>query len=112
MDFSFLRNWFSATGSGIDLQLDKPEQSSSISLDDSKCEMKGYDDEFEIIEDYEFINRADPNEPCSLPSNYQIDESIVKIAGFEREKLLEMSNFCKISYGDDDEKLGKKNVTI
>ncbi|WP_353288117.1 hypothetical protein [Wolbachia endosymbiont (group B) of Gerris lacustris] len=63
MDFSFLRNWFSTTGAGIDSQLDKPEQSSSISVNDGKCEMKGYDDEFEIIEDYEFISRADSNEP-------------------------------------------------
>jgi hypothetical protein len=97
MDFSFLRNWFSTTSTGassIDSQL---EQSSSILADDSKCKI-----------DDEFINPADPNEPCSLPSDYQIDESIVGIAGFGREKLLKMSNFCKISYGDDDSKLSEK----
>ncbi|WP_341816871.1 lipase family protein [Wolbachia endosymbiont (group A) of Agelastica alni] len=109
MDFSFLRNWFSATGtsaSSIDSQL---EQSSSILADDGKCKMEEYDDEFDIIEDYEFINPADPNEPHSLPSSYQIDESIAEIAGFNKEKLLEMSNFCKISYGDNDDKLNKEN---
>jgi len=97
MDFSFLRNWFSTTSTGassIDSQL---EQSSSILADDSKCKI-----------DDEFINPADPNEPRSLPSDYQIDESIVGIAGFDREKLLKMSNFCKISYGDDDNKLSEK----
>ncbi|SRR6266576_957471 len=97
MDFSFLRNWFSTTSTGassIDSQL---EQSSSILADDSKCKI-----------DDEFINPADSNEPRSLPSDYQIDESIVEIAGFNKEKLLKMSNFCKISYGDDDNKLSEK----
>ncbi|WP_341813477.1 lipase family protein [Wolbachia endosymbiont (group B) of Germaria angustata] len=108
MDFSFLRNWFSTTGAATGSEPGNTEQPDSISVDDGKYEMKEYDDEFEIIEDYEFINRADPNEPCSLPSDYKIDESIVKIAGFDREKLLEMGNFCKISYGDDDGKLSKK----
>ncbi len=108
MDFSFLRNWFSTTGGATGSEQGNTEQPDSISVDDGKYEMKEYDDEFEIIEDYEFINRADPNEPCSLPSDYKIDESIVKIAGFDREKLLEMGNFCKISYGDDDGKLSKK----
>lgn len=100
MDFSFLRNWFSTTSTGassIDSQLGNVEQSSSISADDSKCKMND-----------EFINPADPNEPRSLPSDYQIDESIVGIAGFNREKLLEISNFCKISYGDSDDKLSEK----
>lgn len=108
MDFSFLRNWFSTTGtsaSSIDSQL---EQSSSILADDGKCKIEEHDDEFEIIEDYEFINPRDPNEPHSLPSSYQIDESIAEIAGFNKEKLLEMSNFCKISYGDNDDKLSEK----
>ncbi|WP_250296369.1 lipase family protein [Wolbachia endosymbiont of Oedothorax gibbosus] len=108
MDFSFLRNWFSTTSTGassIDSQL---EQSSSILADDGKCKIEEYDDEFEIIEDYEFINPRDPNEPHSLPSSYQIDESIAEIAGFNKEKLLEMSNFCKISYGDNDNKLSEK----
>ncbi|MFP3033896.1 MAG: lipase family protein, partial [Wolbachia sp.] len=108
MDFSFLRNWFSTTGtsaSSIDSQLGDVEQSSSILADNGKYKVEEYDDEFEIIEDYEFINPADPNEPHSLPSSYQIDESIVEIAGFNKEKLLEMSNFCKISYGDSDDKL-------
>lgn len=108
MDFSFLRNWFSTTGAATGSEPGDTEQPDSISVDDGKYEMKEYDDEFEIIEDYEFINRADPNEPCSLPSDYKIDESIVKIAGFDREKLLEMGNFYKISYGDDDGKLSKK----
>ncbi|OAB82213.1 lipase [Wolbachia endosymbiont of Laodelphax striatellus] len=108
MDFSFLRNWFSITGAATGSEPGNTEQPDSISVDDGKYEMKEYDDEFEIIEDYEFINRADPNEPCSLPFDYKIDESIVKIAGFDREKLLEMGNFCKISYGDDDGKLSKK----
>lgn len=108
MDFSFLRNWFSTTGAATGSEPGNTEQPDSISVDDGKYEMKEYDDEFEIIEDYEFINRADPNEPCSLPSDYKIDESIVKIAGFDKEKLLEMGNFCKISYGDDDDKLSKK----
>lgn len=108
MDFSFLRNWFSTTGGATGSEQGNTEQPDSISVDDGKYEMKEYDDEFEIIEDYEFINRADSNEPCSLPSDYKIDESIVKIAGFDREKLLEMGNFCKISYGDDDGKLSKK----
>lgn len=95
MDFSFLRNWFSTTSTGassIDSQL---EQSSSILADDSKCRI-----------DDEFINPADPNEPRSLPSSGQ--ESILEIAGFDREKLLEISNFCKISYGDSDDKLSEK----
>ncbi len=108
MDFSFLRNWFSTTSTGassIDSQL---EQSSSILADDGKCKIEEHDDEFEIIEDYEFINPRDPNEPHSLPSSYQIDESIAEIAGFNKEKLLEMSNFCKISYGDNDDKLSEK----
>ncbi|WP_353288987.1 lipase family protein [Wolbachia endosymbiont (group A) of Pogonocherus hispidulus] len=108
MDFSFLRNWFSTTGtsaSSIDSQLGDVEQSSSILADNGKYKV---DDEFEIIEDYEFINPADPNEPHSLPSSHKIDESIVEIAGFNKEKLLEMSNFSKISYGDDDNKLSEK----
>ncbi|WP_353270887.1 lipase family protein [Wolbachia endosymbiont (group A) of Hedychridium roseum] len=112
MDFSFLRNWFSTTGtsaSSIDLQLGDVEQSSSILADNGKYKV---DDEFEIIEDYEFINPADPNEPHSLPSAYQIDESIAEIAGFDKEKLLEMSNFCKISYGDSDDKLDEKKHHI
>jgi|GEM_PF-2817258 len=111
MDFSFLRNWFSTTSTGassIDSQLGNVEQSSSILADNGKYKVEEHDDEFEIIEDYEFINPADPNELHSLPSDYQIDESIVGIAGFDREKLLKMSNFCKISYGDDDNKLSEK----
>ncbi|MGL9732036.1 MAG: hypothetical protein ACR5KX_04615 [Wolbachia sp.] len=66
-----------------------------------------YNDEFEILEDYEFINPRDPSEVHSLPD--QTGESVVEIAGFNKEKLLEMSNFCKISYGNNDEELGKKN---
>ena len=97
MDFSFLRNWFSTTSTGASSIGSQLEQSSSILADDSKCKI-----------DDEFINPADPNEPRSLPSDYQIDESIVGIAGFDREKLLKMSNFCKISYGDDDNKLSEK----
>ncbi|MFP3023902.1 MAG: lipase family protein [Wolbachia sp.] len=106
MDFSFLRNWFTTNTSVGDVssKLDNAEQSNSSLIGDNIEK----DDAFEIIEDYEFINPRDPNEPCSLPSDYQIDESIVKIAGFDREKLLEISNFCKISYGDDDDKLGEK----
>ncbi|MDM8335292.1 hypothetical protein [Wolbachia pipientis] len=46
-----------------------------------------------------------------MPSSCQIDESIVKIAGFNKEKLLKMSNFCKISYGDDD-KLDEKRYNV
>ncbi|WP_250295246.1 lipase family protein [Wolbachia endosymbiont of Oedothorax gibbosus] len=107
MDFSFLRNWFSTTSTGassIDSQL---EQSSSILADDGKCKIEEYDDEFEIIEDYEFINPRDPNEPHSLPSSYQIDESIAEIAGFDKEKLLEMCTFSKMTYGNNDPMLSK-----
>lgn len=106
MDFSFLRNWFTTNTSVGDVssKLDNAEQSNSSLIGDNIEK----DDAFEIIEDYEFINPRDPNEIHSLPSDYQIDESIVKIAEFDREKLLEMSNFCKISYGDDDGKLSKK----
>ncbi len=106
MDFSFLRNWFTTNTSVGDVssKLDNAEQSNS-SLIGGNIEK---DDAFEIIEDYEFINPRDPNEIHSLPSSHQIDESIVEIAGFNKEKLLEMSNFSKISYGDDDNKLSEK----
>ncbi|WP_395463067.1 lipase family protein [Wolbachia endosymbiont of Cantharis cryptica] len=65
------------------------------------------EDKSEIIKDCEFINPRDPNEIHSLPD--QTGKSVVEIAGFNKEKLLEMSNFCKISYGDKDDKLGEKS---
>ncbi|WP_341821058.1 lipase family protein [Wolbachia endosymbiont (group A) of Myopa testacea] len=106
MDFSFLRNWFTTNTSVGDVssKLDNAEQSNSSLIGDNIEK----DDAFEIIEDYEFINPRDPNEIHSLPSSHKIDESIVEIAGFNKEKLLEMSNFSKISYGDDDNKLSEK----
>ncbi|WP_375603858.1 lipase family protein [Wolbachia endosymbiont of Anurida maritima] len=108
MDFSFLRNLFSTTGTGASSIGPQLEQSSSILADDGKCKIEEYDDEFEIIEeDYEFINPRDPNEPHSLPSSYQIDESIAEIAGFNKEKLLEMCTFSKMTYGNNDTKLSQ-----
>ncbi|WP_246168473.1 hypothetical protein [Wolbachia endosymbiont of Ctenocephalides felis wCfeT] len=95
MDFSFWRNWFNFSASG---ESQESDGQSNPTLSEG----------FEIIEDYEFINPRDPNEIHSLPSSYQIDKSIVEIAGFNKEKLLEMSNFCKISYGDADFKLSEK----
>ncbi|WCR58653.1 MAG: hypothetical protein PG978_000067 [Wolbachia endosymbiont of Ctenocephalides felis wCfeF] len=106
MDFSFLRNWLGITNTstgGV----------SSIPGDDNGVEE--YNDEFEILEDYEFINPRDPNEVyCdlgekanSLPSSYQIDEGIVEIAGFNKEKLLEMCTFSKMTYGNNDPILSK-----
>ncbi|NUX01585.1 hypothetical protein GO685_03705 [Wolbachia endosymbiont of Madathamugadia hiepei] len=98
MDFSFLRNWLGITNTST-------SDVSSIPGNDN--EVEEYNDEFEILEDYEFINPRDPSEVHSLPD--QTGESVVEIAGFNKEKLLEMSNFCKISYGNNDEELGKKN---
>jgi len=100
MDFSFLRNWLGITNTSTG-------DVSSIPGDDNRVEE--YDNEFEVLEDYEFINPRDLSKAHSLPSSYQIDESIVEIAGFNKEKLLKTSNFCQISYGDSDEKLSKKN---
>ncbi|NSX83038.1 lipase family protein [Wolbachia endosymbiont of Atemnus politus] len=82
MDFSFLRNWVGTSAGSTNLSV---EQSNSA-LD-------------------EFINPRDPNEIHFLPD--QTGKSVVEIAGFSKEKLLKMSNFCKISYGDGDDKLSK-----
>jgi hypothetical protein len=98
MDFSFLRNRFGIANTSTG-------DVSSIPGNDNEAE--GYDNEFEVLEDYEFINPRDPNEVHSLPD--QIGESVVEIAGFNKEKLLEMSNFCEISYGSSDEELSKQN---
>ncbi|QOD38569.1 lipase family protein [Candidatus Wolbachia massiliensis] len=99
MDFSFLRTWFSTADASTDsTKLNNVEQS-NLSKEIIELEM----------DEFEFINPSDPNEIHSLPSSYQIDKSIVEVAGFNKEKLLEMSNFCKISYGDGDDKLGEKS---
>ncbi|MEY2393138.1 hypothetical protein [Wolbachia endosymbiont of Tettigetta isshikii] len=108
MNFSFLRNWFDTTNasvSDVSLKPNNVRQSSSPLTDSNEYSIGNEeDDEFEIIEDYESINLRDPNQIHSLPD--QASESIVEIAGFNKGKLLEMSNFCKISYGDSGEKLG------
>jgi hypothetical protein len=61
-------------------------------------------DEFEIIED---INPPDSREKSIPASSYEINKSIAEIAGFNKEKLLEMCTFSKMTYGNDDEKLSK-----
>ncbi|MDG7053181.1 MAG: lipase family protein, partial [Wolbachia endosymbiont of Alcedoecus sp.] len=112
MDFSFLRNWFDTTNTSVNdvnLKPNNVEQSSSPSTDSNEYSIDDVeeDDELKFLGGgYEFINPRDPNEVHSLPD--QKGESVVEIAGFNKEKLLEMSNFCAISYGDSDEKLGKK----
>ncbi|MDG7052679.1 MAG: lipase family protein, partial [Wolbachia endosymbiont of Alcedoecus sp.] len=106
MDFSFLRNWFDTTNTSVNdvnLKSNNVEQSSSPPTDSNEYSI---DDEFEDLSLSEYINPRDPNEVHSLPD--QTGESVVEIAGFNKEKLLEMSNFCKISYGNNDEELGKK----
>ncbi|WCR57707.1 lipase family protein [Wolbachia endosymbiont of Ctenocephalides felis wCfeJ] len=105
MDFSFLRNWFGTTDTSVSSVSLKPndiKQSSSPLIDSNKYSINNVeeDDEFEIIEDYEFINPRDPNEIHSLPD--QTSESIVEIAGFSKEKLLEMCAFSKMTYGNND----------
>lgn len=61
-------------------------------------------DEFEIIED---INPPDSREKSIPASSYEINKSIAEIAGFNKEKLLEMCTFSKMTYGNDDEKLSQ-----
>lgn len=61
-------------------------------------------DKFEIIED---TNPPDQKERSIPASNYKINESVAEIAGFNKEKLLEMCTFSKMTYGNDDEKLSK-----
>ncbi len=82
MDFSFLHNWFSTAGSTNSKNNDGIIE--SIIEDD---------DEFEIID--EFISLRDLNEIYSLSSSYQIGESIVEIAGFNKEKSLKWVIFVK-----------------
>lgn len=68
-------------------------------------------EEYEIInekeyeEDFEFINLPDEREVHASPSDYSIEESIAEIAGFHKEKLLEMCTFSKMTYGNNDSKL-------
>lgn len=69
------------------------------------------EEEYEIIkeeeyeEDFEFINLPDEREIHASPSEYSIEENIVEIAGFNKEKLLEMCTFSKMTYGNNDPKL-------
>ncbi|MDR2548111.1 MAG: lipase family protein, partial [Rickettsiales bacterium] len=69
MDFSFLRDWLGITNTST-------SDVSSIPGDDNGVEE--YDNEFEVLEDYEFINLRDSNEVHSLPD--QTGESVVEIA--------------------------------
>ncbi|WCR54517.1 MAG: hypothetical protein PG981_001539 [Wolbachia endosymbiont of Ctenocephalides orientis wCori] len=68
-------------------------------------------EEYEIINEkeyeggFEFVNLPDEREVHASPSDYSIEESIAEIAGFNKEKLLEMCTFSKMTYGNNDPKL-------
>ncbi|APR97972.1 lipase family protein [Wolbachia endosymbiont of Folsomia candida] len=135
MDFNFLRNyWFGTTSADPDnasSELDSVKQSTSTSLGSFqvisglKVEKEGTDSSIvkinndlevreaasdsEIIEDddnFEFINLPDENEIHSLPY-CKTGESVAEIAGFNKEKLLEMCTFSKMTYGNNDTKLSE-----
>ncbi|MFV9876104.1 MAG: lipase family protein [Rickettsiales endosymbiont of Dermacentor nuttalli] len=97
---SYLYNWWYQPDSCLQVtQSDKIDNHDS-SIKPSE-ESLGFD-----VDDYEFINPPDDREvSISLP--YQARDEDGVIAGFDKEKLLEMSLFSKISYGNNDDKLQK-----
>ncbi|WP_339045317.1 lipase family protein [Candidatus Mesenet endosymbiont of Agriotes lineatus] len=70
---------------------------SEDSIEDKKSigdELQHYSAESEdSLGSFEWINSPDPDE--------------IQIAGFNKKKLLEMSHFCKITYGNNDSKLSQ-----
>lgn len=107
IDLKIFSNWFGTTSASPDnasSKLGSLEQSTPISLDSFDVI---HDSEIEEGDDFELINFPDEKEKNFSLNSDEVGESVAEIAGFNREKLLEMCTFSKMTYGNNDTKLSE-----
>ncbi|MDG7055324.1 MAG: lipase family protein [Wolbachia endosymbiont of Menacanthus eurysternus] len=104
------------SSSRVDLSTEEDQKTTEIK---ERCHSRDLgiegEEKFEILGGESQATPENKLQFSSFEDGYEIievsDLDRIQIAGFSKQKLLEMCNFCKISYGNNDEKLDSRYKT-
>ncbi|MDG7052467.1 MAG: hypothetical protein LKM45_01095 [Wolbachia endosymbiont of Alcedoecus sp.] len=104
------------SSSWVDLSTEEDQKTTEIK---ERCHSRDLgiegEEKFEILGGESQATPENKLQFSSFEDGYEIievsDLDRIQIAGFSKQKLLEMCNFCKISYGNNDEKLDSRYKT-
>ncbi|MCM1001419.1 MAG: lipase family protein, partial [Wolbachia endosymbiont of Melophagus ovinus] len=104
------------SSSRVDLSTEEDQKTTEIK---ERCHSRDLgiegEEKFEILGGEGQATSENKLQFSSFEDGYEIievsDLDRIQIAGFSKQKLLEMCNFCKISYGNNDEKLDSRYKT-